>query len=130
MQLGGDAVNVNQKIEAALSGLVKDNIWPLSCPLDVPPEEYIVYLPEFEGPVEFGDDEDLEWMHYMQIHWFKKGISRKPVNYTKIRKSIRKLLKESGFGVSGIDTYYEKDTGYTHLVFSCSIEEDEPYGET
>lgn len=121
-------MNVNQKIENALSEMVNGNIWPLSCPLGELPGEYIVYLPEYESPEDFGDDEDLEWMHYMQVHWFKKGESRKPVNYIKPRKRIRAALKKSGFSVTDISTYFEKDTGYTHLVFSCNVEEDDPYG--
>lgn len=122
-------MNVNQKIENALSELVDGNIWPLSCPQEELPDKYIVYLPEDETPTDFGDDNDLEWVHYMQIHWFGKGTSKRPVNYTKPRKQIRNLLKENGFIVSDITPYFEKDTGYTHIVFSCSIEEDDPYGE-
>lgn len=117
-------MNVNQKIESAVSALVRGNIWPLSCPLEVPPNEYIVYLPELEAPEDFGDNEDLEWTHYMQVHWFKKGKSRKPENYMRMRKEIRTALKKAGFCMSDIQYDYEKDTGYTHLVFSCSIEEE------
>ena len=43
-------MNVNQKIENALSEMVNGNIWPLSCPLGELPGEYIVYLPEDESP--------------------------------------------------------------------------------
>ena len=122
-------MNVNQKIENALSDMVDGNIWPLSCPLEVPPDEFITYLPEEEAPEDFGDNEDLEWVHYMQVHWFKRSESRKPVNYINRRKQIRSALKDVGFSVSDIFTCYEKDTGYTHLVFSCNIREEEPYGE-
>lgn len=118
-------MNVNQKIESALSALVDGNIWPLSCPLEALPNQWITYLPELEAPEEFGDNEDLIWIHYMQIHWFAKGHA----NYMDIRKRIRLLLKSSGFTVTDIDYMYEKDTGVTHLIFSCEIEEDEPYGK-
>lgn len=130
-------MDVNQKIEQALSDLVNGNIWPLACPLEVPPGEFIVYLPEEEIPEEFGDDEELEWVHHMEVNWYKKGVSgvpekkdsRKPVNYMKKRKQIRSALKKMGFSISKIVPMYEKDTGYTHLVFLCSIEEEDPYGE-
>lgn len=122
-------MNVNQKIESALSELVNGNIWPLSCPLEVPPQEFIVYLPEEECSVEFGDNDDLEWMHYMEVNWYKKEESRKPVNYIVARKKIRASLKAVGFSVTNIIPFYEKDTGYTHLIFLCNILEEEPYGE-
>lgn len=117
-------MNVNQKIETALKETVNGNIWPLFCPLEEMPAEYIVYNPELESPEEFGDDEDLEWVHYMQVHWFKKGESNKPVNYIGKRKEIRNTLKKAGFSVSDIRTFFEENTGYTHLCFSCSIIED------
>lgn len=122
-------MNVNQKIESALSEIVSGNIWPLSCPLEVPPNEFITYLPEYESPDDYGNDDDLIWVHYMEVNWYKKGETRKPVNYMEARKRIRSALKKAGFSVSNIVYFYEKDTGYTHLTFLCNIEEDDPYGE-
>ena len=117
-------MNVNQKIETALSEMVSGNIWPLSCPLETPPSEYIVYNPELEKAAVFGDDEDLDWVQRMQVHWFKKGTSKKPVNYIKPRSEIREKLKEADLIVTEIETFFENDTGYTHLCFSCSNIED------
>ena len=117
-------MNVNQKIEKALSGMAGGNIWPLSCPLEELPGEYIVYLPELEAPEDFGDNADLAWSHHMQVHWFKKEGQKKPVNYIAARKEIRRALKAAGFAMSEILVFFEKDTGYTHLVFVCSIEEE------
>lgn len=108
----------NQIIENALRGIV-DSIWPLCCPEDESPEEYIVYNTEFEKPELYAGDEDSEWNHYMQIHLFTKK------NYIKKRKEIRKKLQESGFMVTEIRTMYEKESKYYHLCFSCSIEEME-----
>ena len=42
-------MNVNQKTEKALAKMAGGNIWPLSCPLEELPDEYIVYLTELEG---------------------------------------------------------------------------------
>ena len=106
-------MNVNQKIEAALSSVVNNSIWPLCCPLESLPDEYITYLPELENPEEFADDEDIEWVPYMQVHWFKKSESGKPVNYLNAKKTIRKKLKESGFTITDIAAMHEKETGYT-----------------
>ena len=118
-------MNVNQKIENALADLVDGNIWPLSCPLETPPERWITYLPESEALALEGDDDDLEWIHYMQVHWFAKG----KVNYMDIRKDIRKRLRAADFSVTDIDYMYEKDTGITHLIFMCNILEEMNDGE-
>ena len=125
-------MNVNQKIENALSLMVNGNIWPLSCPLETKPDKWIIYIPEVENPSICADNYDIEWTHYMQVHWFAKGQA----NYMSTRKEIRKLLRNAGFSVTDIDYYYETDstvtspsgTGITHLVFSCNIEEDDTDG--
>lgn len=122
-------MDVGEKIENALSEMVSGNIWPLSCPLESTPDEFIVYLSEDERPADFGDDQDLAWMHYMEVNWYKKGKRSKPVSYESERKKIRTALKDAGFAISNIVPLFEKDTGYTHLVFLCSIQEDDTYGE-
>lgn len=122
-------MNVNQKIENALSDVVNGNIWPLSAPLETPADEWITYNPELEQPEMFGDDDDLEWVHYMQVHWFKKGDGGKPANYVDIRSKIRKALKKAGFSISEIIPLFEEDTGVTHVVFSCNIVEENPNSE-
>jgi hypothetical protein len=112
-------MNVNQKIENALSEIAKGNIWPLCCPFDSQPDMYIVYNPELEEPGYYADDEDYEWTQYMQVHLYVKG------NYIGLRKDIRQSLKSAGFIVTGIETFYEKDSRYYHLCFECYIEEEE-----
>ncbi len=114
-------MTVNQKIERALSNMVNGNIWPLVCPLETPPDVWITYLSELDVPEDFGDDKDLEWVHHMQVHWFKKGL----VNYFPVRKEIRKALQAAGFTIEDIIYMYEKDTKTTHLVFTCSIIEED-----
>lgn len=113
-------MNVNQRIEKALSGYVDGNIWPLSCPLNERPDKWITYNPEIEEAELYADDTDLEWGQYMQVHWFAKG----QVNYITARKEIRSLLQEAEFSVTDIDQDYEEDTGITHLVFSCNTIEE------
>lgn len=126
--------SVNSKLNTALSDLVSGNIWPLSKPVEEDPEVYIVYNPELETPDDFGDDEDHEWVDHMQVHWFAKGR----VNYLKPKVRIRNRLKAAGFCISEVALVeYAPDqstshsgTGYTHLCFTCSIPEDDPYGES
>lgn len=110
-------MSVNRKIEDALRSIIQ-NIWPLCCPEESKPEEYIVYNPEMEVPGVFADDTDLDWVHYMQIHFYTKQ------DYTERRKMIRKRLRNAGFVVTDIDTFYESDTAYYHLCFSCYVEEE------
>lgn len=112
-------MNVNQKIEQTLCDIT-DEIYPLSYPYDEEkPDTYIVYNPELEEPGYYADDEDLNWLQYMQIHLFHKG------NYISLRKNIRNKLRKADIMVTGIETMYEKDTQYYHLIFSCYVEEDE-----
>ena len=40
-------MSVNERIELALAQIVP-KIWPLCCPNERPPKEYIVYNPELE----------------------------------------------------------------------------------
>lgn len=122
-------MNVNKKIETALSDLVENNIWPLSCPLETLPDKWIVYNSALDAPEDFGDDIDLEWVHHMQVHYFQQGDGIRPSNCEKARKEIRKRLRDAGFTLSGFRPLFESDTGITHLVFECSIIEDEPYEE-
>ena len=116
-------MNINQKAEQALSGMADGNVWPLSCPMGEQPGEYIVYMPEADVPEDFGDNECLGWVHHMQVHWFKKSGAKKPVNYFAARKQIRDALKAAGISIEEIRVFFEGDTGYTHLVFVCSMEE-------
>ena len=120
-------MTINTKIDRALSQIVNGNIWSLSCPLEQLPDEYIVYNPELEAPELFADDEDLEWMDYMQIHYFVKkiGESQKPVNYFKKKNQVRDALRKAGFSFENITVLYEKDTGYTHIVFCISDMQEE-----
>jgi len=126
--------SVNQKIQTALSDLVSGNIWPLSKPPEEDPDVYIVYNPSLETAEDYGDDIDHEWQDYIQVHWYARGR----VNYLSTKKSIRSRLRNAGFALSEI-AVIEHDSdggsgssgiGWTHLCFSCSIVEDDPYGES
>lgn len=110
-------MNVNQMIESALAEIT-ENIWPLCCPEDSLPEKYIVYNPELDMPGYYADDKDEDWIQYMQIHLYTKN------NFLKDREVIRERLRENDFVVTGIETFYEKSTGYNHLCFECYIEEE------
>ncbi|MCD7736964.1 MAG: DUF3168 domain-containing protein [Lachnospiraceae bacterium] len=119
-------MTVNQKIESALSELVNGNIWPLVCPLETEPAQWITYQPELEAPEEFGDDTDLEWVHYMQIHWFAKsdGGGKGAADYIAARSEIRNRLKTAGFCIESFTQTYEHDTRTTHMVCCCNIIEE------
>lgn len=111
---------MNRIIEDALSSIAKE-IWPMVCPRDEPPAEYIVYNPEFDEPTDFGDNEPQVWIQHMQVHYF---IAQNG-DYTYRRTEIRKALLAAGFSIEEIVAMHEKDSGYNHVCFSCSIEERE-----
>lgn len=110
-------MSVNERIELALAQIVP-KIWPLCCPDERPPREYIVYNPELEEAAVFADNRDQEWLQHMQVHLYTKR------NYMGRRKEIRKALRAAGAVVTDIMTLHEKDSGYYHLCFSCIFEED------
>ena len=95
-------MNVNQKIENALSDLVAGNIWPLACPLEEKPNTFAVYMIERTTPADYGDDSHSEWIQHLEITWFSRsasGSKRKPVNYLAAEEKIIAALETAGFTV-------------------------------
>lgn len=114
-------MTVNQKINSAVSDLVKGKAWPNTYPKEEEPNEYIVYYPLEEVPSDYGDDSDLTWVHFMAVHWIKKGN----VNYTKIRNDLRSRLEGAGFNVTQIVPGYDHDSKTTHVIVNCNIIEED-----
>lgn len=114
-------MNVNTRIKNALAGLANGNIWPNTCPLSQEPNEWIVYYPLSETPVDHGDDTDTAWFHFMGIHWIKRGN----VNYVNMRKELRNRLKAAGFTVTEILPSYDDAVDATHLIIYCNIIEED-----
>lgn len=110
-------MSVNQVIEKGLAAVTTE-IWPNSCPEEIKPDKYIVYKVNEEA-VLYADDRDEEWGLFIDIHYFSKG------NYISAKNKIRNILRESGFIVTDIETLYENDTGYHHVIISCNLEESE-----
>ena len=69
-------------------------------------------------PGMYADDKGCDWTHYMQVHLYTQ------YDYTEKRKEIRNALEEAGMVVTDIEPFYEKDTKYYHLCFSCYAEEE------
>lgn len=109
-------MSINQVIENALSGIVPE-IWPLLCPEETKPEEYITYKTNEEA-VLFADNKDEEWTYLVTIHYFTKR------NYIKTKNKIREKLRENDFIITEIEVLHENDTGYHHVIFSCNKEEE------
>ena len=96
-------MNVNQKIENALSDLAAGNIWPLACPLE-------------------------EWIQHLEITWFSRsasGSKRKPVNYLAAEEKIIAALETAGFTVKNSIPGYEGDTGYTTCTITFCIRKEQ-----
>lgn len=110
-------MSLNQKIEQLLSAVATE-IWPDSCPEEIPPDEYIVYKIKEEA-VLYADNRDEEWGYFVDVHYFSKG------NYISAKNKIRKLLRENDFIVTDIETLHESGTGYHHVIVSCNTEESE-----
>ncbi len=123
-------MNVNQKLNAALTGIVNGDIWPLVKPASEDPDVFIVYNSQGDYS-DCGDNQDLEWEHNIQVHWYAKGI----VDYIEARNQIRQALRQAGFLVTGMPylTYESTNgessngtqTGYTHMTITCIIDEED-----
>lgn len=124
-------MNLNQHIEKALGDIVDGNIWPMVCPLEDKPTEFITYDHEDHSD-DFGDNEEEAWVYEVEVNWYKLGagsrtkqVALKPANFIQARERIRTALKAAGFIVSKILYNHESDTGYTHLTFLAEIEEED-----
>lgn len=126
-------MNINQYIESVLSDMVDGNIWPLVCPLEDQPREFITYGSEYEDPADFGDDSesDSDWVYHLEINWFSMGhMKMYPADYLTARNELRRRLRDAGFTIVQIPApYHERDTGYTRLTILVSIEERDSYGD-
>lgn len=120
-------MNVNQRIETALSDLVSGAIWPLTKPPTEDPAVFIVYNPELVTSDQ-GDNLDQDWMYHMQIHWYAKGIT----DYLSAVEDIRAALHNAGITVTEIPFHEyqaaegngrsQSGSGYTHVCLSCLME--------
>ena len=121
-------MNVNQKIENALSDLAEGNIWPLACPLEEKPNTFAVYMIERTTPADYGDDSHCEWIQHLEITWFSRsasGSKRKPVNYLAAEEKIIVALETAGFTVKNSIPGYEGDTGYTTCTITFCIRKEQ-----
>lgn len=68
----------------------------------------------------FGDDEPLETINRIQLHYFL------PVeeNYLKMKNEIRDALLREGFTYPEIESMDDPNPDIRHLVFECEIEEE------
>ena len=68
----------------------------------------------------FGDDEPLETVNRIQLHYFL------PVeeNYLKMKNEIRVALLREGFTYPEIESMDDPNPDIRHLIFECEIEEE------
>lgn len=81
---------------------------------------YIVYNEEDERGCAHRDDSPGGVSVWWQAHLFAPAAG----DYRGMKRKIRKLLLEAGFGVGAVRTLYEKETETVHVVLSCNIVED------
>lgn len=78
--------------------------------------EYCTFSVYSERPELSADDEVLYELGYAYIHYFTKG------NPNTTKKQIKNFLRKAGFGVTNIESFFENDSGYYHIVFDvCTI---------
>lgn len=111
-------MDVRERLQAALEGVTPDT-WEFVCPAEPPPEAYIVHNPVRDEPGDFGDNGPQGWTSHVQAHLYTKGGQQG------FKKAMREALQEAGFQVSAIEGMRDRESGYYHTCFSCSIQEEE-----
>lgn len=79
---------------------------------------YFVFNFDDERGSLFGDDEVIEEVYSLQVHFF----SPESFNHIDLKKKIKKDLKKAGWTFPSVNTFYEDDTKINHVVFSCEKE--------
>lgn len=85
------------------------------CTVDPLPDEYIIFNYSDERPAFSADDTDIYDQTTIQVHYFTRGDTQPN------KKAIRRLLRASGFSITGTQEFYENDTKYTHVVVEAWI---------
>lgn len=89
-------------------------------------EEYITFNYADDRAEDFGDNMSLHVVAYMQVHYFAPMEK----NYLYVKKRIRKTLLTAGFTYPDVTDATFTDEGIRHLVFTCSIENENELLET
>ncbi len=78
-------------------------------------EEYITFNILSEHPELSADDESIVEASDCYIHYFTKN------NPHGNKTRIKKLLKNNDVGITDIESLYESDTGYNHIIFQVEL---------
>jgi hypothetical protein len=84
-------------------------------------DEYITFNYDGDRVVIYGDNEPLQVVAYLQIHYFCSMDK----NYLQMKKEIRKALHTAGCTYPSVTDATNSEDGIRHLVFECSIENDD-----
>lgn len=88
-------------------------------------EEYFTFNYADDRASDFGDNEPIHVVAYMQIHYFcpvKK-------DYLKLKKEVRKALMNAGFSYPVVTDATSAGDEERHLVFECDIENEDELEE-
>ncbi|MDO5346554.1 MAG: phage tail protein [Lachnospiraceae bacterium] len=88
-------------------------------------KEYFTFNYADDRAAGFGDDEPLQVVAYMQIHYFAPMEK----DYLSIKKKIRKALFNAGFTYPDVTDATVLSDGIRHLVFECEIENEDELSE-
>lgn len=111
-------MTVNEKIKNALE--------PFGLPITADffggdAEEYFTFNYADDRSEDFGDDEPLHVVAYMQIHYF----SPMERDYLSMKREVRKALFKAGFTYPEVTDATIISDRIRHLVFECSIENED-----
>lgn len=101
--------------------LIMDTLSPLGYPIAKaryirPEKTYIVFVEYNQGPRINADDDELLTKHFYQVDIFSD------VNYNELVKSVKKLMKQAGFGRMFESETYDDDMGKYRKIIRFNYE--------
>ena len=80
--------------------------------------EYFTFNYADDHPQDFGDDDVLAYVAYLQVHY----VCQWDKPYTDMKRRIRRALTGAGFTAPEVTDASDSAGRIRHLVFECSIE--------
>ena len=110
-------MTINQKIIKALKPL---GITVTSDFFGGGNSEYITFNYVKDGAELFADDQPIEDISSMQIHYFLPSTK----DYLEAKRKIRRAILEEGGTYPDVTVLMEPDNKTRHIVFECEFEND------
>lgn len=84
-------------------------------------EKYIIFKHIADVGTNYGDNEPLCQIAYMEIHFCVPLVGDEQSDYQKVKQEIREALFEEGFTYPKITTVIDQENNIKKFVYECEI---------